>query len=140
MNDKLFLPDILKDYPRMMSEYQHQMSICSQPFGLVGNDNKLGGVFFVSDVVFGHEATFYCWVWERGVITPTTLPFVNGYIEHYAEENQLSRVVCRTPDPRLGALLERLSFKLEGRFKNGYKSGGRLVTLFQFRRLFSGGL
>ena len=137
MNDKFFLPDVLKDYPRMMSEYQHQMSMCAQPFGLVGNDNKLGGVFFISELVPGHEGTFFCWIWGK-VYTSTTHTFMLEYIEHYAEEYGLARVVCRTPDERLGRLLERLFFKLEGRFKNGWKSGGKTSSLYQYRRLFGG--
>ena len=137
-NDKWFLPDILKDYKRMMEEYQNTMARCCSPFALVGNDNKLGGVFFLSDVIPGHEATLYIWIWGK-CYTATTHRFMLGYIEHYAEEYQLARVVCRTPDDkRLGRLLERLFFKLEGRFRSGYKSGGKCSTLFQYRRLFGG--
>jgi len=105
-SEKNFLPDVLMDMKRMLEEYQFMMGRCCQPFALVGPDNKIGGVFFISDVVPGHEATFFCWQWLKGVITPATLRFINEYIEHYAEENGLARVVCRTPDDKgLGRLL-----------------------------------
>jgi RimJ/RimL family protein N-acetyltransferase len=137
LNDRNFLPDVLLDMKRMLEEYQFMMGRCCQPFALVDGKNQIGGVFFISDVVPQHEATFFYWQWLRGVITPATLRFVNEYIEHYAEEYQLARVVCRTPDDKgLGRLLEALGFKLEGRFRNAYKSGGVLTTLYQYRRLF----
>jgi len=137
MNDRNFLPDVLLDMKRMLEEYQFMMGRCCQPFALVDSKNQIGGVFFISDVVPGHEATFFCWQWLKGVITPATLRFVNEYIEHYAEENGLARVVCRTPDDKgLGRLLEALFMKLEARMKSGYKSGGKLSCLYQYRRLF----
>ena len=136
-HEKNFLPDVLLDYPRMMEEYQNTMARCCQPFALVGNDNKMGGVFFLSDIVPEHQAVLYIWIWGK-CYTATTHRFMLGYIEHYAEEYQLARVVCRTPDDkRLGRLLERLFFKLESRGAKGYKSGGRLMTLFGYRRLFN---
>jgi len=137
MNDRNFLPDVLLDMKRMLEEYQFMMGRCCQPFALVDSKNQIGGVFFISDLVAGHEATFYCWVWGKGVITPATLRFINEYIEHYAEEYQLARVVCRTPDDKgLGRLLEALFMKLEARMKHGYKAGGKLMTLYAYRRLF----
>jgi RimJ/RimL family protein N-acetyltransferase len=136
LNDRNFLPDVLLDMKRMLEEYQFMMGRCCQPFALVDSKNQIGGVFFMSDVVPGHEATFYAWLWGR-VYSATTNKFLMGYIEHYAEEYQLARVVCRTPDDKgLGRLLEALGFKLEGRFRNAYKSGGVLTTLYQYRRLF----
>jgi RimJ/RimL family protein N-acetyltransferase len=137
LNEKNYLPDILKGMTRMMEEYAHTMSRCCQPFALVGPGNKMGGVFFINGVIPGHEADFYMWMWNPKCYTATTNKFLMGYIEHYAEEYQLARVVCRTPDDKgLGRLLEALGFKLEGRFRNAYKSGGVLTTLYQYRRLF----
>jgi len=137
LNEKNYLPDVLNDLPRMMEAYTQTMARCCQPFALVGPDNKMGGVFFVSDVIPEHEANFFLWCWDKKCYTATTNKFMYGYIEHYAEENLLARVVCRTPDDKgLGRLLEKLGFKLEGRFSQGYKSGGKLSTLFQYRRKF----
>jgi RimJ/RimL family protein N-acetyltransferase len=123
----------------MIEEYQFMMGRCCQPFALVDNQNQIGGVFFMSDVVPGHEGVFYIWCWGK-IYSATTHKFLCGYIEHYAEENGLARVVCRTPDERLGRLLERLGFKLESRQKYGFKAGGKLMTLYGYRRLFSGGV
>lgn len=140
MNDKWFLPDVLHDYQRMMEEYAHQMSLCLQPFALVDSKNALAGVLFLTVHSPGHEATFYIWLWGR-CYTPATKRFMMEYLEHYAEEYGLARIVCKTPDDKgLGRILERLGFKLESRAKHGYKSGGKLTTLYGYRRLFSGGV
>jgi RimJ/RimL family protein N-acetyltransferase len=138
LNEKNYLPDVLKDMKRLVEEYQFMMGRCCQPFALVDNKNQLAGVFWMSEVVPGHEGTVFIWIWGK-CYTATTHRFMLEYIEHYAEECGLSRVVCRTPDTRLGRLLERLFFKLEGRFKNGWKSGGKTTSLYQYRRLFSNG-
>lgn len=140
MNEKNYLPDVLKDYKRLVDEYQFMMGRCCQPFALVDGKNLMGGVFFMSDIVPGHEGVLYIFIWNPKVYTATTNRFMYGYIEHYAEENQLARVVCRTPDEKLGRLLEKLSFRMESRAKHGYKAGGKLMTLYAYRRLFSGGV
>jgi hypothetical protein len=137
MNDHNYLPDVLKDYKCMLEAYTQTMAGCCQPFALVGPDNKMGGVFFINGVVPGHTADFYLWLWNPKCYTATTNKFLTGYIEHYAETDNLARIVCRTPDDKgLGRLLEKLYFKLESRAKNGWKAGGRLQTLFSYRRLF----
>ena len=135
-SERFYLPDIYKDYQRMLEKYQQMMCECIQPWCLV-HDGKLGGVFFTSDVVPGHEAVFYIWMWNPKCYTATTKEFIAGYIEHCAENYELDRIVCRTPDDKgLGRLLERLGFKLEARCKNAWKSNGILATLYQYRRLF----
>ena len=136
MNKPMFLPDILRDVKRVMEVASATFDVSCQPYALVDNSGKLGGVFYISDVVPEHEGVLYCWVWNRGVITPTTLRFVKEYIDSVAEEFILCRVVARTPDKKLCRLLRALGLKEEGRFKLGYRSGGRSHTLFQMRKLY----
>lgn len=138
LNDALYLPDILRNYPQMIEKYAKTMSECLQPWALVGKQNQLGGVVFMSDVVPGHEAVFYCWIWDGSCYTSTTRRFMDEYVAHCAEEFGIHRVVARTPDDKkLGKLLDKMGFRLEGRFRGGFKHGGRLVPLFQFRKLFA---
>jgi hypothetical protein len=140
MHDANFLPDVLRDYKCMTGAYISAVECCHQPFALVNGDNKMGGAFFITSIIPGHEATLLCWVWDRKAYTSTTHRIMNDYIGACADEYQLSRLVSRTPDDKkLGKLLEHLGFKLEGRFRSGYKSGGKLQTLFQYRRLFNYG-
>lgn len=138
LNSKNFLPDILRDYKALLAEYTHTMGKCVQPFSLVDSKNKLAGVFFINDIVIGHKATLYLWIWGAGY-TNGTRKFIGEYIDSCAEEYQLARVECKTPDDKgLGRILTQLGMKLEGRLKNAWKSGGRLGTLFLYRRLYGG--
>ena len=137
LNEKNYLPDVLLDTKKVMETSQVVFSSSCQPFALVSNDNKLSGVFYIGDVIPGHDATFYIWVWDGKAVNHKTLPFIREYIEATAEEYGLYRVVARTPCKKLCHLLEHLGFLLEGRFKNGYKSRGKLTVLFQLRRLFN---
>lgn len=137
LNEMNFLPDVLLDTKKVMETAPIVFSSSCQPFALVSGANKLGGVFYISDVIPGHDATFYIWVWDGKGITSKTLPFIREYIEAVAEEYGLCRVVARTPCKKLCHLLEHLEFVLEGRFKNGFKSRGKLSVLFQMRRLFN---
>lgn len=140
LNKKNFIPDVYRDYSRLMDEYAHIMSVCCQPYAMVTPDNKLGGVFYISDVVPGHEAVLYVWIWEKKSYSATTARFLREYVESAAEESDLVRLVCRTPDDqKCGHMLEKMGFKLESRCKNGYKSGGRFSTLFGYRKLFRSG-
>jgi len=137
LNEKNFLPDVLLDTKKVMETSQIVFSSSCQPFALVSDDNKLGGMFYIGDVIPGHDATFYIWVWDGKSVTSKTLPFIREYIEATADEYGLCRVVARTPCKKLCHLLEHLGFLMEGRFKSGYKSRGKLCVLFQMRRLFN---
>ncbi len=131
-----FIPDVYRDMPRLIEKHRQTMGECCQPFGIeVGGE--LVGVFFMSDVVPEHEGAFYLWLWNKAGWTAKTRRFVCEYIEHFADGWKLARVVARTPDDKgLGRLLESCGFRLESRAKSGYKSGGRLMTLYAYRRLF----
>ena len=137
LNDKNFLPDVLLDTKKVMETSQVVFSSSCQPFALVSSDNKLGGVFYIGDVIPGHDATFYIWVWDGKAVNHKTLPFIREYIEATAEEYGLCRVVARTPCKKLCHLLEHLGFLLEGRFKAGSKRRGKTMVLYQMRILFN---
>lgn len=135
MNRKDFVPDVYRDLPRLLEKYQNVMSECCQPYGVVNGKNKLGCVFFVGDIEPEHQGCFYFWCWDKGCYTPSVHRFVLEYLEACMTENGLIRLVCRTPDEKgLGRLLEHLGFKLEGRFARGFKSGGRPLNMYQYRR------
>jgi hypothetical protein len=137
LNEANYLPDVLMDTKKVMETATSVFCSSLQPFALVNDKNKLGGVFYIGDVIPGHDATFYIWVWDGKCITSKTLPFIREYIEASSEEYGLCRVVARTPCKKLCHLLEHCGFKMEGRFASGYKSRGKLMTLFQLRVLFN---
>lgn len=131
-----YLPDCVRDIKTLTETFSAAMNRCSQPLGAYSG-KKLGGFWLLSDIIPGHEATFYSWFWDVDCCTPGLVKSIRLYIEGYADELGLARVVARTPDDKTyGRLLEMCKFKLEGRFRNAWKCGGRLSTLFQYRILF----
>lgn len=138
LNTPGFLPDIYHDIERLLAKHSQAMAECCQPMAMVDQAGRLGGVFWVGDIEYAHQACLYAWLWSPAVYTATTARAMAEYLTDCAASNQLDRIVCRTPDDRrLGRLLERLGFKLEGRFSRAWKAGGRLQTLYQYRLIFA---
>ena len=137
INEKLYLPDVIRDVKRVMEVATDTFNKSCQPFALVNSKNELGGAFFLSDIVPGHEAVFYLWCWDGRCVTATTLPFIREYIDANAEEYGLGRVTARTPCRKLCHLLNHLGLREEGRFSKGYRHGGKSVNLYQLRKLYA---
>ena len=135
--EPMFLPDVYRDVRRMTDAILLVFSnpLTQTPQAIVQPDGRLCGVFYVGDIVPEHEATFYLWSWD-GAVTPDTARAMTDYIDVSAKSYALRRITCRTPDERLGAVLERLlGFSQEGRFKFGFRWSGKLMTLYQYRIL-----
>jgi RimJ/RimL family protein N-acetyltransferase len=133
-----YLPDCLKDIKVFTDMFSHMVNVSGHFMGVYGgpDGDKLGGFWFLGDIVPAHEATFFAWFWDRSCYTPLVVRTIRSYIRDYVSEFGLVRIVARTPDNDCyGRMLEHIGFKLEGRFKNAWKGGGKLSTLFQFRIL-----
>ena len=130
-----YLPDCIRD----LKELTNSFSFMVNKFGeFMGIDNGgLKGFFFIGDVVPGHEGVFFSWFW--GKFTHGDIRAIQEYLSGYSGLYGLCRIVARTADDKKhGRILEMCGMKLEGRFKSAFKSGGRLSTLYQYRRLFGG--
>ena len=129
-----YLPDCYKDIKRFTEQWEFMMGRSIPPVGVYDGD-KLLGFWFISDVAIGHEGTFYMWLW--GGVKPSVVKAMREYIDTYARECGLCRLVCHTPDEKgYGRLLNCLGLKLESRAKNAWKSNGRLGVLFTYRKLW----
>jgi len=131
-----YLPDCLRDIKAMSEQFVYMTNASGQFMGAYDED-KLGGFWFLGDIVPGHEATFFGWFWDRWTLG--TVKSIRAYIKRYVGEYELARVTARTPDDKVyGRMLEQIGFKLEGRFKSAWKGGGNLSTLYCYRILFGG--
>ena len=130
-----YLPDCLKDIKVFTDMFSHMVNVSGQFMGVYDGD-KLGGFWFLGDIVPGHEATFFAWFWDKSCYTPLVVRTIRSYIRDYVSEFGLVRIVARTPDDRVySRVLEQIGFKLEGRFAHGFRSFGKTTTLFQYRIL-----
>ena len=131
-----YLPDCLCDVKSVTDIFIRMVNTAPDIVGVYDGAGKLGGVFFLGDIVPGHEATLFSWFWGK-CFTPDTAREIKEYIDENAGVLGLARVEARTADDKKhGKLLELLGLKLEGRFKNAYKSGGKCRALFQYRKLY----
>lgn len=127
-----YLPDCLRDIKELTESFVHMTNGAGEFFGI--HHDGLAGFFFLADIVPRHEATFFSWFW--GKLTSGDIRFIQDYINEYSKQFGLCRIVARTPDDKKhGRILEMIGFRLEGRFRNAYKSGGKLSVMFQYRIL-----
>jgi hypothetical protein len=127
-----YLPDCLHDIKELTGSFSHMVNVGGQFFGVY--HPSLVGFFFLADIIPSHEATFFSWFWGR--FPHGTVRFIQDYISEYSKQFGLCRIVARTPDDKKhGRILEMCGFKLEGRFKSGYRAGHKTMTLFQYRIL-----
>lgn len=136
LNRPLYVPDVIHSTKAVIEEATRVFSTC-QPYAIDNDNGKLGGVFFVSNLYPGHECTFFLWAWGKA-ITPTTVRFMRDLLDATAEEYGLFRIVAHAADKRLGDVFEHLGMTLEANLKFGYKSGGRAMTLYQYRKIYRG--
>src|SRR5512135_2505023 len=79
LNMPMYVPDILHDLKKVLAAATEMFEVCQQPYAIVDGDNKIGGAFFISNVIPEHEGTLYLWAWGKDAITATTLGFIDEY-------------------------------------------------------------
>ena len=136
INESPFLPDLLRNMDTLSTAINDTFSRSQTPYGMYGK-NGLGGFFYVTDVVPEHDASFYCWVWDRSAFSHRAVRAIREYIEKAAREYLLRRMTARAAEKNLCHLLEHIGFKSEGRFRFGYKTHGKLMTLIQYRAIIN---
>lgn len=137
LKEPLFVPDVYRDDKRLLDAivFTFANPTTQMPMAIVHPDGRLGGVFYVGDVVPEHEGTLYLWSWGK-CITHSVVRDMKEYIKACADSCALRRLTARTPCEELGRVYELLGAKLEGRFARAYKSGGDCKVLFQYRWIF----
>jgi hypothetical protein len=135
LNCPNYLPDSMRDYKVITSDIGRILESAAPPVGICDSGGKLCGVFCIIDITPGHQARFVCWIWDKEAFSHNVFKAIEHYIGMNMAEMGLRRMVCQTPDESLCELLKRLGFKIEGRFKSGYKSGGKFHLLYQLRKL-----
>ena len=134
LNDHLFLPDTLREYPVLLDSIKRVLSTSPDPYGIYSDG--LCGTFFMTDIIRGHEARFLLWLWDKEGLRSSVIRQIRDYLDYMQGTYELVRVVSQTADPRMGRILKKsLGFKEEARFAMGYKHGGAFSTLMQYRKL-----
>lgn len=136
MNDKMYLPDSLRDYNLVIDTLNSTASVSTKPMGIY-HGGKLMGVFTMTDIVPTHQARLLFWGWGKWCALGA-VKVLREYIDIESKKWELKRIYAQTPFRNLIKLLGLVGFSEEGRFKRGYQYGGKLYKLYQTRMLMGG--
>lgn len=135
LNDDLFLPDVLRELKALMDSLKRVFALSPEPYGIYV-DGELAGLILITDIVLGHEARFYLWLWGKGAATHQCVKWLRDYLDYMSNLYGIQRIVTCVAKQEWCRFLEKfLRFKTEARMKHGYKHRGQLHTLFQLRWL-----
>ena len=131
-----YVPDCYKDMKRLTAKLASAANGPTPLHGVYNNSGELSGCYLAVVTSPGHEGEFYSWFWKP-CMTTGVIRAIRNYLEKSAHGLCLDRMVARTADEKThGRVLSLAGMTLEGRFKNAFKCGGKLRTLYQYRRLF----
>lgn len=133
MNDPLFLPDYMKNYSVVIRRLKAIFAESAGPLRAIKKDGTLVGVFGVIDIIPETDARFVCWIWGTKVLTPGLVKSMRDFLSYIKQCYSLRRVTTQSACDRMCRLLELVGFKIEGRFRHGFKWGGRFSNLYQLR-------
>ena len=134
VNDKLFLPDLMRDYKILIDSLSSAFEVWPKPFGIYDNE-KLVGCVLMTDIVPEHQARLLVWLWAKSAATAKTIRWLKDYLDYMKNQYALKRIMAQSSCKKLSRILRMLGFADEGRFRYGMKWGGKLHTLVQFRRI-----
>lgn len=133
LHDHLFAPDHVRDMTPLLKRLRAVFAEKETAlFGIYDDDGNMGGVFGLSGVIKGHDATFYLWLWGK-VLTPGLIKNIRNFLTYMKDLYELKRVTTVTADDKHLALLGLIGFKVEGRFRAGFKWDGKFFQLYQLR-------
>lgn len=134
LNEPLFVPDQIKDYAPLLKVLKR---IVDEPLsvlmGAYDANDELSGVFGVVNIVPETDARFVLWTWGKPAVTPQLIKDCRDLLTYIKGTYELRRVTAQAASEGQSRLLQVIGFKVEGRFRSGYKHGGQFHNLFQLR-------
>ena len=136
MNEKFGIQDHMHNYKRVMDVLKEKTGQNDSVFfGMYNDEDELIGVFGATDIVDGHSGKFWMLVWNKDCVCLSAMKYIKNFLDCLAGIHDLRRIEAQTPCDKLVRILKALRFKVEGRFKNGYRWQGKFYTLYQLRKL-----
>lgn len=132
-HDRLFAPDHLRDVPSLLRQLKAAFAEKESVLFGIFNDDAMVGVFGLTNVVKGHDAQFRLWLWGKGGLTIGLVKNIRNFLTYMKDLYGLKRVTAQTADEDHLRLLGLIGFKVEGRFRAGFKWDGKYFQLYQLR-------
>lgn len=134
LNEPLFVPDDIRDYAPLLKTLKR---VVDEPLsvlmGSYNDSDELVGVFGVINIVPETDAMFVLWTWGKPAVTPQLVKDCRDLLTYVKGTYELRRVTAKAASEGQSRLLQTIGFKVEGRFRSGYKHGGQFHNLFQLR-------
>jgi len=129
----LFVPDPIRDYKPLLSVMRRVLEEPGANMMAIRNNDALVGTYGLINVVPGVDGRFVCWLWEKSAVTPGAVKAVRDFIAYSKDFHALRRVTAQSACSKMNRFLELVGFKIEGRFRHGFKWDNRFSNLFQLR-------
>lgn len=129
----LFVPDPIRDYKPLLTVMRRVLQEPGTNMMAIRNDEKLVGTYGLINVVPGVDARFVAWLWDKAAVTGGTVHAVRDFIAYSKDFHALRRVTAQSACEKMNRFLELVGFKVEGRFRHGYKWGEKFHNMYQLR-------
>jgi len=134
LNEPLFVPDSIRAYAPLLKTLKR---IVEEPLsvlmGAYNDADELRGVFGVINIVPETDARFVLWTWGKPALTHRLVRDCRDLITYVKATYGLRRVTAQAASEKQSQVLQLIGFKVEGRFRSGYKHKGQFQNLFQLR-------
>jgi hypothetical protein len=134
LNEPLFVPDSIRDYAPLLKTLKR---VVEEPLsvlmGAYNDADELRGVFGVINIVPETDARFVLWTWGKPALTHHLVRDCRDLITYVKGTYELRRVTALAASEKQSQVLQLIGFKVEGRFRSGYKHKGQYHNLFQLR-------
>jgi len=136
LEEPLFVPDSLKGYGPLLLALKRVVDEPLSIFMGIYNDetDELVGAFGIINIVPEDDARFVFWCWDKSAVTHTMVKECRDLITYVKGTYKLYRITAQSATDWLTRFLQEfIGFKVEGRFRGGYKHGGKFHNLYQLR-------
>ena len=131
----LFVPDPIRDYKPLLTTVRRVLEEPGTNFMAIRSDSgdTLLGVYGLFNVVPGVDARFACWLWDKAAVTPGLIKALKDFVVYSKDFHALRRVTVQSACEKMNRILELVGFKVEGRFRHGFKWNGKFHNMYQLR-------
>jgi len=133
LNRPLFVPDPIRDYKPLLVVMRRVLQEPGTNMMAIRNNDTLVGTYGLINVTPGVDGRFIAWLWDKSAVTPGTVKSVRDFIAYSKDFHALRRVTAQSACEKMNRFLELVGFKVEGRFRHGFKWGEKFHNLYQLR-------
>jgi RimJ/RimL family protein N-acetyltransferase len=133
LNGAYACPDAIRDYTPLVKVIKRLFNEKDNVFMAITTDHGLSGVYGIINVVKGHNAQFISWFWDKEAITPGVVHNIRNFLTYCKDVYSLKRVTAETSCDKHERILGLVGFKIEGRFRHGFKWHGEFRNLIRMR-------